>query len=53
MLNFRAYVVQNVHQGYMRESLVRFLKARDWNVSKAHKMVGSLIVYKLYVLLIL
>ncbi|XP_054800262.1 phosphatidylinositol/phosphatidylcholine transfer protein SFH2-like isoform X1 [Prosopis cineraria] len=30
---------QNVHQGYITETLVRFLKARDWNVSKAHKML--------------
>ncbi|GMN59104.1 hypothetical protein TIFTF001_028208 [Ficus carica] len=30
---------QNVHQGYPNETLVRFLKARDGNVSKAHKML--------------
>lgn len=30
---------ENVHQGYPTETLVRFLKARDWNVSKAHKML--------------
>ncbi|OVA07240.1 CRAL-TRIO domain [Macleaya cordata] len=30
---------QNIHQGYPTESLVRFLKARDWNVSKAYKML--------------
>ncbi|KAI4296063.1 hypothetical protein L6164_036053 [Bauhinia variegata] len=30
---------QNVHQGYINETLVRFLKAREWNVSKAHKML--------------
>ncbi|EXB51017.1 hypothetical protein L484_023719 [Morus notabilis] len=29
---------QNVHQGYPTETLARFLKARDLNVSKAHKM---------------
>ncbi|CAK7324487.1 unnamed protein product [Dovyalis caffra] len=29
---------QNMHQGYPTETLVRFLKARDWNVAKAHKM---------------
>ncbi|KAK4751565.1 hypothetical protein SAY87_005047 [Trapa incisa] len=28
-----------VHQGYPRETLVRFLKARDWNVARAHKML--------------
>lgn len=30
---------QNVHQGYKAETLARFLKAREWNVSKAHKML--------------
>ncbi|KAL5699965.1 hypothetical protein ACHQM5_025476 [Ranunculus cassubicifolius] len=30
---------QNVHQGYPIETLIRFLKARDWNVPKAHKML--------------
>ncbi|KAL1320454.1 hypothetical protein HN51_065159 [Arachis hypogaea] len=30
---------QNVHQGYVTETLVRFLKAREWNASKAHKML--------------
>jgi hypothetical protein len=30
---------QNMHQGYPKETLVRFLKAREWNVPKAHKMV--------------
>ncbi|KAF4368811.1 phosphatidylinositol/phosphatidylcholine transfer protein SFH11 [Cannabis sativa] len=30
---------QNVHQGHLAETLKRFLKARDWNVSKAHKML--------------
>lgn len=28
-----------MHQGYSVETLVRFLKARDWNVDKAHKML--------------
>ncbi|KAA3467348.1 SEC14 cytosolic factor-like [Gossypium australe] len=28
-----------MHQGYPTETLVRFLKARDWNVQKAHKML--------------
>lgn len=31
--------LQNVHQGYPTESMMRFLKAREGNVSKAHKMV--------------
>ncbi|KAL6999104.1 hypothetical protein U1Q18_000270 [Sarracenia purpurea var. burkii] len=30
---------KNVHQGYPTETLVRFLKAREGNVSKAHKML--------------
>ncbi|XP_039072311.1 phosphatidylinositol/phosphatidylcholine transfer protein SFH1-like [Hibiscus syriacus] len=30
---------QNMHHGYPSESLVRFLRARDWNVQKAHKML--------------
>ncbi|XVE80575.1 hypothetical protein DITRI_Ditri14bG0150500 [Diplodiscus trichospermus] len=30
---------QNMHQGYPTETLVRFLKARDWNVQKAHQML--------------
>jgi len=30
---------QNVHQGYVTETLMRFLKARDWDPSKAYKMV--------------
>ncbi|XP_057728471.1 SEC14 cytosolic factor isoform X1 [Arachis stenosperma] len=30
---------QNMHQGYPTETLARFLKARDWNVAKAHKMI--------------
>ncbi|CAL0328479.1 unnamed protein product [Lupinus luteus] len=29
---------QNVHQGFATENLARFLKAREWNVSKAHKI---------------
>ncbi|OIW09505.1 hypothetical protein TanjilG_11627 [Lupinus angustifolius] len=30
---------QNLHQGYPTETLARFLKGRDWNVAKAHKML--------------
>ncbi|XP_048336456.1 SEC14 cytosolic factor [Ziziphus jujuba] len=30
---------QNVHQGYLVETLMRFLKAREWNVNKAHRML--------------
>ncbi|XP_021310403.1 SEC14 cytosolic factor isoform X3 [Sorghum bicolor] len=29
----------NVHQGNLRGTLVRFLKAREWSVPKAHKML--------------
>ncbi|XP_010534807.1 PREDICTED: phosphatidylinositol/phosphatidylcholine transfer protein SFH9-like isoform X2 [Tarenaya hassleriana] len=29
----------NVHQGYQTETFVRFLKAREWNVQKAHRML--------------
>ncbi|OEL30509.1 hypothetical protein BAE44_0008466 [Dichanthelium oligosanthes] len=29
---------ENVHQGYPTETLVRFLKAREWHVNKAQKM---------------
>lgn len=29
----------NIHNGYQRENLVRFLKAREGNVSDAHKML--------------
>ena len=32
---------QNIHQGYPTGTLVRFLKARERNVPKAHKMVRS------------
>ncbi|KAL7186776.1 hypothetical protein ACSBR2_028491 [Camellia fascicularis] len=30
---------KNMHQGFPKETLVRFLKAREGNVSKAHKML--------------
>lgn len=30
---------ENMHQGDPTETYVRFLKARDWNVEKAHKML--------------
>ncbi|XP_068636620.1 phosphatidylinositol/phosphatidylcholine transfer protein SFH2 isoform X2 [Aristolochia californica] len=30
---------ENMHQGYPIETLIRFLKARDWNLIKAHKML--------------
>ncbi|XWS51719.1 hypothetical protein CRYUN_Cryun11dG0007700 [Craigia yunnanensis] len=30
---------QNMHHGYPTKTLVRFLKAREWNVQKAHKLL--------------
>lgn len=33
--------LQNVHQGYPVDTYMRFLKAREGNVSKAHNMVRS------------
>ncbi|PRQ28196.1 putative CRAL-TRIO lipid binding domain, CRAL/TRIO domain-containing protein [Rosa chinensis] len=30
---------QNVHQGFLVQTFARFLKAREWNVVKAHKML--------------
>ncbi|XP_074588208.1 phosphatidylinositol/phosphatidylcholine transfer protein SFH2-like [Curcuma longa] len=30
---------KNMHQGYPTATLLRFLKAREWTVSKAHKML--------------
>ncbi|KAI3708718.1 hypothetical protein L2E82_38110 [Cichorium intybus] len=30
---------ENLHQGYPTETMIRFLKARDGNISKAHKML--------------
>ncbi|KAA3486927.1 SEC14 cytosolic factor isoform X1 [Gossypium australe] len=30
---------QNMHHGYPTETLARFLKARDWDVQKAYKML--------------
>ncbi|KAJ1441224.1 CRAL/TRIO, N-terminal domain [Sesbania bispinosa] len=38
---------QNMHQGYPTETLVRFLKARDWNVAKAHKMLIDCLHWRL------
>uniref|UniRef100_A0ACD5WVI8 Uncharacterized protein n=1 Tax=Avena sativa TaxID=4498 RepID=A0ACD5WVI8_AVESA len=30
---------ENLHQGYPTETLVRFLKAREWHVTNAHRML--------------
>jgi hypothetical protein len=32
--------LQNLHQGYVPQNLTRFLKARDWDPSKAYQMVS-------------
>ncbi|KAH1231620.1 Phosphatidylinositol/phosphatidylcholine transfer protein SFH9 [Glycine max] len=39
LLGFNCCSVQNVHQGCVTETLTRFLKAREWNATKAHKMI--------------
>ncbi|KAK9065241.1 hypothetical protein SSX86_016624 [Deinandra increscens subsp. villosa] len=38
---------QNVHQGYKVETLERFLKARDGNVARAHKMLLDCLHWRL------
>ncbi|KAK7276979.1 hypothetical protein RIF29_18128 [Crotalaria pallida] len=38
---------QNMHQGYPTETLVRFLKARDGNVAKAHKSLIDCLQWRL------
>ncbi|GLT57488.1 hypothetical protein SLA2020_304560 [Shorea laevis] len=38
---------KNMHQGYPTETLVRFLKARDWNVQKAHKMLVECLQWRI------
>ncbi|KAK9026001.1 hypothetical protein V6N11_038852 [Hibiscus sabdariffa] len=38
---------QNMHHGYTTETLVRFLKARDWNVPKAHKMLTDCLQWRI------
>ncbi|THU62320.1 hypothetical protein C4D60_Mb01t03890 [Musa balbisiana] len=35
----RKRTFQNMHQGYPTATLGRFLKAREWSVAKAHKML--------------
>lgn len=42
--------LQNVHQGYPNETFVRFLKAREWNVFKAQKMVFCILATCILVL---
>ncbi|KAI0502470.1 hypothetical protein KFK09_017423 [Dendrobium nobile] len=38
---------QNIHQGYPSDAIVRFLKAREWNVPKAHKMLMDCLNWRL------
>ncbi|KAM0064849.1 putative CRAL-TRIO lipid binding domain, CRAL/TRIO domain, CRAL/TRIO domain superfamily [Helianthus debilis subsp. tardiflorus] len=38
---------KNVHQGHVIETLERFLKAREWNVSKAYKMLVDSLQWRL------
>ncbi|KAL5548691.1 hypothetical protein UlMin_003922 [Ulmus minor] len=38
---------QNIHQGYPTEASMRFLKARDWNVGKAHKMLVDCLQWRI------
>ncbi|KAL8160822.1 hypothetical protein V2J09_012311, partial [Rumex salicifolius] len=38
---------QDVHQGYPDETLSRFLRAREWNVSSAHKMLLDCLNWRL------
>ncbi|XVE87617.1 hypothetical protein DITRI_Ditri19aG0002200 [Diplodiscus trichospermus] len=37
---------ENVHQGYQAGTLERFLKAREWNVVKAHKMLVDCLLWR-------
>lgn len=39
IIHLISFILQNIHQGYPHESLIRFLKAREGDVSKAYKMV--------------
>ncbi|KAI3754090.1 hypothetical protein L2E82_26225 [Cichorium intybus] len=38
---------ENLHQGYPNEALVRFLKARDGDVPKAHKMLVDCLSWRI------
>lgn len=38
---------QNMHQGCPSETMARFLKAREWNVPKAHKMLLDCLNWRL------
>ncbi|CAA7407152.1 unnamed protein product [Spirodela intermedia] len=36
-----------LHQGYPDETLIRFLKAREWSVTKAHKMLVDCLSWRI------
>ncbi|KAL7143066.1 hypothetical protein ABFS83_08G165900 [Erythranthe nasuta] len=38
---------QNMHNGYPKENLVRFLKARDGNLANAHKMLVDCLYWRI------
>ncbi|KAE8706564.1 Sec14p-like phosphatidylinositol transfer family protein isoform 2 [Hibiscus syriacus] len=38
---------QNMHHGYLAETLERFLKARDWDVQKAYKMLTDCLQWRI------
>ncbi|KAL3734586.1 hypothetical protein ACJRO7_023870 [Eucalyptus globulus] len=38
---------ENIHQGYPNETLVRFLKARDWNVPKTYEMLVDCLKWRI------
>ncbi|KAI3417052.1 CRAL-TRIO domain-containing protein [Psidium guajava] len=38
---------ENIHQGYPTETLVRFLKAREWNVPKAYEMLVNCLKWRI------
>ncbi|KAD4178823.1 hypothetical protein E3N88_27414 [Mikania micrantha] len=37
---------ENFHQGYPAETMIRFLKARDGNISKAHNMLVDCLIWR-------
>ncbi|GMH25481.1 hypothetical protein Nepgr_027324 [Nepenthes gracilis] len=38
---------KNMHQGYLTETLARFLKAREWDLNKAHKMLVDCLTWRM------
>ncbi|PKU63372.1 hypothetical protein MA16_Dca009982 [Dendrobium catenatum] len=48
LIDFRLVEMsENIHQGYPSDAIVRFLKAREWNVPKAHKMLMDCLNWRL------